>query len=101
MFLFEKTTTTTTSCYITIFTNNILSKNKLRPEGPKEKFGDRPRPFPKGVDDRPLSPAPISGTEKYCYRMIARDNDFVQPTLEAVASDNHLIRHLSRWERKG
>ena len=29
MLLFEKTTTTTTSCYITIFTKNILSKNKL------------------------------------------------------------------------
>lgn len=37
---------------------NILSKNKLRPEAPKKKFGDRPRPFPKGLDDRPLSPAP-------------------------------------------
>ena len=55
-----------------------------------------PPPLP-----RPLSPAPLSGTEKYCYRMIARDNDFVQPTLEAVVSYNHLIRHLSRWERKG
>ena len=45
----------------------------MRPEGPKKKFGDHPRPFPKGLDDRPLSPAPLSGTEKYCYRMVARD----------------------------
>ena len=78
----------------------FLVRTNWGPKG-RKKIGDRPRPFPKGLDDRPLSPAPISGTEKYCYRMIARDNDFVQPTLEAVASYNHLIRHLSRWERKG
>ena len=105
MLLFEKTTTTTTSCYITIFTKNILSKNKLRPEGAKKKFGDRPRPFPKGLDHRPLSPPPLPRPLIWHGKVLLQNGrsryDFVQPTLEAVVSYNHLIRHLSRWERKG
>ena len=51
----------------------FLVRTNWGPKGRKKKFGDRPRPFPKGLDDRPLSPAPLSGTEKYCYRMVARD----------------------------
>ena len=72
----------------------------------EKKIGVRSRPFPKGLDDRPLSPAPLSRGLDLARKSIAKEWSLAiwfrpQPTLEAVASYNHLIRHLSRWERKG
>ena len=72
----------------------------------KKKIWRPPPPVPKGLDDRPLSPAPLSRGLDLARNSIAKEWSLAiwfrpQPTLEAVASYNHLIRHLSRWERKG